>query len=585
MKLSGVDGGATASGGSFVDWGFKYQSDFSAGVDSWNVLAGTAAGNIDSIGGEDNTLRFTCDTANDLHALRKETALLTIGKKYIVSFRYYLPSTNSKINGIRAFGGGGTSLVLSSTLNVTDTWTTFTSSVFTAISTSVLRVYAYNDASITFQDAGGDDVFYIKDITIQENPPDKYIGHLLRIKDSAGKVIQGFIKAAGTGETLSATELVTLGDFSASTGWTQNTGWSIGGGVASHSSGASAGNVERNISPSIGMLVKGTMTVVHTSGGGVRLIVDGNSTPAMSFSAVDTYRAITLGTWPAGARAAADWVGTVDNISIKQVLTPSATGVTIVSTKGGATFNWFNKNSAFNWNDANGYTYEIVKVNSTVAVVDSNTTAANEHVSLVDGNAFYFGSIDMTNYQDGRHYLWMKDSSGYVAFAKIKAEVPGGEALSDEINPDVPFDAGGWSGTGWVVSGGVATASNTTESVYRSMLTSPATKLFKTVYEVSSLTSGKCAVRLSAINGAERSATGTYTDYITGITSTNAGITGTSSSPFTGSITSLSVKQVTECAATGAHLMNAAGTRNMIYQHPLFNGNAIANIKVLYYGD
>jgi len=36
-----------------------YSSDFSAGVDGWTTAQGTAAGNIDSIGGVDNWLRLT----------------------------------------------------------------------------------------------------------------------------------------------------------------------------------------------------------------------------------------------------------------------------------------------------------------------------------------------------------------------------------------------------------------------------------------------------------------------------------------------------------------------------------------------
>ena len=44
---------------------------------------------------------------------------------------------------------------------------------------------------------------------------------------------------------------------------------------------------------------------------------------------------------------------------IKQVLTPSATGVTITSTPNGSTYNWASKEAGFNYNDANGYTYQL----------------------------------------------------------------------------------------------------------------------------------------------------------------------------------------------------------------------------------
>ena len=50
---------------------------------------------------------------------------------------------------------------------------------------------------------------------------------------------------------------------------------------------------------------------------------------------------------------------TVASISLKQVLTPSATGVTITSTAGGTTYNWASIESGFDYNDAKGYTYKL----------------------------------------------------------------------------------------------------------------------------------------------------------------------------------------------------------------------------------
>ena len=51
--------------------------------------------------------------------------------------------------------------------------------------------------------------------------------------------------------------------------------------------------------------------------------------------------------------------GYFDEVSFKQVLTPSTTGVTIVSAYGGSTYNWTSEESGFNRNDASGYTYDI----------------------------------------------------------------------------------------------------------------------------------------------------------------------------------------------------------------------------------
>lgn len=55
--------------------------------------------------------------------------------------------------------------------------------------------------------------------------------------------------------------------------------------------------------------------------------------------------------------AAANWSST--NNSLRKVLTPSATGVTIVSSRGGSTYNWASQEAGFNYNDAANYTYSI----------------------------------------------------------------------------------------------------------------------------------------------------------------------------------------------------------------------------------
>jgi len=50
-----------------------------------------------------------------------------------------------------------------------------------------------------------------------------------------------------------------------------------------------------------------------------------------------------------------------DTASLKQILTPSTTGVTITSTSGGTTYNWTSEDASFNPNDAKGYTYSFSK--------------------------------------------------------------------------------------------------------------------------------------------------------------------------------------------------------------------------------
>ena len=138
-----------------------YTSDFSAGVDSWTYGKGTAtAPNI--IGGESNSLKFTTDNIDGQHYIQK-SAIVESGKIYQVSFKYYIPSGQSNIDGVRLFGIGGS---ISSKLTTTDAWTTYTKT-FTSTSAG-FQIYGYDGANLNWQDAGGDDVFYVKDFIVKE---------------------------------------------------------------------------------------------------------------------------------------------------------------------------------------------------------------------------------------------------------------------------------------------------------------------------------------------------------------------------------------------------------------------------------
>lgn len=144
-------------------WGSQtpvYTSDFSAGVDGWIAASGGAvAGNVDTIGGENDWLSFTVNTASGVHC--SEKTALTAGKKYRYTLKYFIPSTNSNMTYATLWNSTGAVL---STLNVQDAATTVTGE-FTALGT-VVRVYG--NGGISFQDAGGNDVFYVKEVVFTE---------------------------------------------------------------------------------------------------------------------------------------------------------------------------------------------------------------------------------------------------------------------------------------------------------------------------------------------------------------------------------------------------------------------------------
>jgi len=149
-------------------WGSQtavYTSDFSAGVDNWNATNGSVDGNIDSIGGLDDWLRYTCNALSGGHRINHADFGFVAGKKHRMTVQYYLPSTNSVMDGIRFVAGDGTQ-PLTYILTTKDTVVNVTVE-FTGIA-GQMRVYGYSGGGLTFQDVGGDDVFYIRLMDIRQ---------------------------------------------------------------------------------------------------------------------------------------------------------------------------------------------------------------------------------------------------------------------------------------------------------------------------------------------------------------------------------------------------------------------------------
>ena len=187
-----------------------------------------------------------------------------------------------------------------------------------------------------------------------------YLGSKLTITDSAGKKAIGYIKAVGTGETYSD-ELVTSNwDNATFTTWTPGIGSlitraarAIPNGYCYHYEGSSLA----------GKLVKCINTVTFSVGDVAHWQIDMCQYPninALSFDDNGTsYKTAqsNFNCLRVSASAAVDF--SLTSFSAQYVLTPSATGVTIVSTPGGAIQNWESIETGFNYNDVNGYTYLI----------------------------------------------------------------------------------------------------------------------------------------------------------------------------------------------------------------------------------
>jgi hypothetical protein len=183
-----------------------------------------------------------------------------------------------------------------------------------------------------------------------------YLNYRLVLTDSAGKKAIGYIKSAGTGETLGE-ELVTNGDFDPDEGWTKGV-WSIADGKAAAT--ASSYSFLYQNADLAGKLIKSSVDINSISVGAIKVCYHGTANGGTARTTTGThaeyYTPSSSGTATIGAQTQVNVTCSIDNLSMKQVLTPSTTGVTITSTPNGSTYNWASVESGFNYNDASGYT-------------------------------------------------------------------------------------------------------------------------------------------------------------------------------------------------------------------------------------
>lgn len=171
----------------WVNEGFLYESDFSAGADGVSALRGTVAGNIDGIGGVDDTLRHTADAtaAGAATGFRHNTeVVLVVGQSYRATVDVYLPSGQTEARTI-GFVIPSTLTMASGTgrTNLTDQWVTLTYE-FTAAATSLLIALgdaAYSTTGFTAAVAG--DLMYAKNYAVQGLTED---GHVVTLYDQSG---------------------------------------------------------------------------------------------------------------------------------------------------------------------------------------------------------------------------------------------------------------------------------------------------------------------------------------------------------------------------------------------------------------
>jgi len=210
-----------------------------------------------------------------------------------------------------------------------------------------------------------------------------YLDHLVVIKDSAGRVIQGYIKAAGTGETLSTIfEDDMADDDTALWGKHSSATLTFDTDHYNYANTTSANGIWATVAGvtyTKGKLIKATISVKRgTAGAQANIVVfcnDGTGSFYLpNISTTDSYVEHSRYGTILNSSVAGQfyyWINVnlggsnynVKLFTLSNVDTPSATGVTITSNKGGTAGDaWMSKDANFNYNDSSGYTYAIYQV-------------------------------------------------------------------------------------------------------------------------------------------------------------------------------------------------------------------------------
>ncbi len=419
LRISTVDGGATASGGAFVD------------ALPTAALARASAGMIWMTGIAVANETFVIDTQTfTWKASRSGAGEVTIGATAVAArenLRVAIladlatvvpdasaPSVNLLITAATA-GTAGNSIV-----------------------------FTENSTNMVINGSG-----YLNGTTVGANFVDGT--HSIEIYDSAGRFLRGVLKAVGTGEGLGS-ELVD--------GWTNYGAYPFetftpGAGldITQAVNTVGYGMAYKVVTQDIGWLTKIVATINIASGawhaaGGFGPYY-GASTPiyTVKTTTTGTYGTINqvvdkVGCWQVDA---IDF--SLSGFSYKQVLTPSTSGVTIVSAKGGVTYNFGYKDASFTYNAAS-YTVIVKKLRG--RSLNVSTTGTGPRISAVDDTAF----IDnlpagvVSTLMDGKHYLRIWDPNGKYIEGIMKA-VGTGETVGSALNSNPTFDANitGWSGS------------------------------------------------------------------------------------------------------------------------------------------
>jgi hypothetical protein len=168
-------------------------------------------------------------------------------------------------------------------------------------------------------------------------PLDWAVNRLITLT-AGGKTLTGWGKAAGTGETLD-TEIFASPTFDATTGWTFIGSCEISGGKFYIWGDGSNGYLTDVNVLTVGALYKNVPVISRNTATSLSILFGTAETLSTGITSAAVYKTAATNRFFKYTQIGAGNVD-IDSGSLKKVLTPSATGITIVSTQGGATQNW-----------------------------------------------------------------------------------------------------------------------------------------------------------------------------------------------------------------------------------------------------